>query len=868
MKTNNTKNSKSNNLKFKNKDKKVLMLIDSHALLHRGYHAMSGFATRDGRPTGALFGFLKMILNARNIGEPDYVVACYDLPKPTFRHIAYAEYKGTRTRSDEDLKVQINQSKDFCHALGMPICEMEGFEADDMLGTIAELYKDKYNIMIVSGDMDTLQLVDENVKVATLKKGSEIGVFGVKEVLEKYELTPLQIPDYKGLSGDPSDNIPGVAGIGPKTAIKVLKEFKTVENLYECIKNKESSKQNKYTVEDVLKVVKGKAFESIQNSEEEATFSKTLATIRRDAPIDKKIFYNFEKEDSEMHKGFVVDLPEYERLCNLYELHSLKKAFSDDKNNNSNNKSNSNSDIILPAMNIDLENIIEKKGEIIISERELSELQVMSVILKSEHINLPFEKIKELHGISDESNYQQVKDILLGKLKEENSQGERLLDYYNNFEQPLFGILENMRSVGILIDTKELGMQKENIKILISNLQQEIYKLAGEEFLISSPKQLGVVLYDNMGLGNKIKKTASGARSTNADMLDSIKSEHEIVGKIINFREMSKVFNTYIEPLDNYILEDGRVHPHFLQAGASTGRFSCENPNMQNLPRNSELGLAFRKVFVSAPDKVFISADYSQIDLRSAAMLSQDEKLIDIFKNNIDVHKGVAAQVLNKNLEDVTDEERRKAKAINFGILYGMGVNALRDAMGVERAVAQEFYDNFKSTFSTLMNYLDKVKLEATQKTYTTTLFGRRRDVPLLASNLPFMRAQGERIAINAPIQGTSADILKLGMINVNARLEKENENKNSQIKMLLQIHDELVFECDADQKDYFAKIIKEELEKVIDVYLEKENIKDRVKNENKSDLDKNNSKDIKLELINNIPLIANVSFGKSLFEL
>ena len=866
MKTNNTKNNKSNNLKFKNKDKKVLMLIDSHALLHRGYHAMSGFATRDGRPTGALFGFLKMILNARNIGEPDYVVACYDLPKPTFRHIAYAEYKGTRTRSDEDLKVQINQSKDFCHALGMPICEMEGFEADDMLGTIAELYKDKYNIMIVSGDMDTLQLVDENVKVATLKKGSEIGVFGVKEVLEKYELTPLQIPDYKGLSGDPSDNIPGVAGIGPKTAIKVLKEFKTVENLYECIKNKVSTKENKYTVEDVLKVVKGKAFESIQKSEEEATFSKTLATIRRDAPIDKKIFYNFEKEDNEMYKGFVINLPEYERLCNLYELHSLKKAFSDDQNKSVNN----NSGIILPAMNIDLENIIEKKG-ILISEKELSELQVMSVILKSEHINLPFEKIKELHGINDESNYHQVKDILLEKLKEENSEGERLLDYYNNFEQPLFSILENMRSAGILIDTKELGMQKENIKILISNLQQEIYKLAGEEFLISSPKQLGVVLYDNMGLGKKIKKTASGARSTNADMLDSIKSEHEIVGKIINFREMSKVFNTYIEPLDNYILEDGRVHPHFLQAGASTGRFSCENPNMQNLPRNSELGLAFRKVFVSAPNKVFISADYSQIDLRSAAMLSQDEKLIDIFKNNIDVHKGVAAQVLNKNLEDVTDEERRKAKAINFGILYGMGVNALRDAMGVERAVAQEFYDNFKSTFSTLMNYLDKVKLEATQKTYTTTLFGRRRDVPLLASNLPFMRAQGERIAINAPIQGTSADILKLGMINVNARLEKENnkdEEKNSQIKMLLQIHDELVFECDAGQKDYFAKIIKEELEKVIDVYLGKGNIKDRVKNENKSDLDKNNSKDIKLELINNIPLIANVSFGKSLFEL
>ena len=837
-----------NSLNFKNKNKKVLMLIDSHALLHRGYHAMAGFATRDGRPTGALFGFIKMIINARNLINPDYVVACFDLPKPTFRHIAYADYKGTRTRSDDDLRVQIEQSKDFCPALGMPICEMEGFEADDMLGTIAELYKDKYNIAIVSGDMDTLQLVDENVKVCTLKKGSEIAIFGEREVFEKYELTPLQVPDYKGLSGDPSDNIPGVSGVGPKTAIKILKEFKTVESLYDNIRNNE---------EEVLKIVKGKIYENIKSSEEEANFSKTLATIRRDAPIDKKIFYNFEKEEGFAHRGFHVDVAEYERLCNLYELHSLKKAFekspeglssqtlSDNIKNQIENEINSEGDNISQIKKSEKIQIEEAK----LSDTELSELQVMSILLKSEYINLPFIKIKELHSIEGLADYNEVKKILLEKLEKSN-----MMYYFENFEKPLFEILNKMRSVGVLINREELVRQKESIKEKINKLEKHIYGLAGEEFLISSPKQLGVILYDKLELGKKIKKTASGQRSTNVEMLESMRDEHEIISFIMSWREMSKVYNTYIEPLETYIGDDGRVHPHFLQAGASTGRFSCENPNMQNLPRNSELGLMFRKVFVSdngqdlKNPKTFISADYSQIDLRSAALLSQDEKLLDIFKNGTDIHRGVAAQVLGKELADVSDEERRKAKAINFGILYGMGVNALKDAMGVERSVAQEFFDNFKNTFSTLMTYLDKVKLEAAQKTYTSTMFGRRRDVPLLASKLPFMRAQGERIAINAPVQGTSADILKLGMINVYNTLKSDIESGH--IKMLLQIHDELVFECDESNKEKYGEIIKSELEKVLEMYSDSKQEKG------------------KLEIETNVPLVANVSFGKSLFEL
>ena len=845
-----------------NKDKEVLMLIDSHALLHRGYHAMQNFFTRDGRPTGALYGFLKMIMSGVDLVSPDYVIATYDLPKPTFRHLAYDAYKGTRQKSDDDLRIQINQSKDFCRALNIPIMEMEGFEADDMLGTISKMYSDKYNIIIVSGDMDTLQLVNDNVKVCTLKKAAEVSVFGEKEVFDKYELTPMQIPDYKGLAGDASDNIPGVAGVGEKTAIKILKEFKTVENLYVEIKKDEI---NNY--ENINKVIKGKVFESIKNSEEEALFSKTLATIILDAPIDQKLFNNF------IHRfGVGYDKVEYEKLCDLYELKSLKNIFKKKED-----KLDTNTPIITGGLSVndissggDANNFSSTAKETIeiktLSEKEMTELQVMSSVIESEKNNISLEDLKNIHNIDEaQNNFEVIKKVLENKLKDqinkrgnieetndlESKSGQVILsssfEYYKNLEEPLFEILENMRSIGVLVDKEELEKQKIFVKSIIENLQKEIHVLAGKEFLISSPKQLGETLYDHMGLGTKIKKTASGARSTNADMLESIKEEHVIVGKIINFREVSKVFNTYIEPLNNFILGDGRVHPRFLQAGASTGRFSCENPNMQNIPRNTEIGLAFRKVFVAEKGKTFISADYSQIDLRAAAILSGDKKLIEIFNNNIDIHSGVAAQVLGKKVEEVTDEERRKAKAINFGILYGMGVSALKEAMHTDRKTAQEFYDNFKNTFSELITYLENVKSAATFNGYTSTLFGRRRQVPLLKSKLPFIRAQGERIAINAPIQGTSSDIIKLGMIQVNNILnptlkdiEMSARIENNEIKMLLQIHDELVFECDADKIDKYSKIISDSMQNVLDNY------------------------DVK----NKVPLKVNIATGKSLFEL
>jgi DNA polymerase-1 len=754
------------------KNKKRIILIDSHALLHRAYHAMSGFSTRDGRPTGALFGFVRMIFNGVKDIDPEYVIACYDLPKPTFRHIAYDNYKGTRQKTDEDLKVQIKESKRFCQALGVPIIECEGFEADDLLGTLSRQFDHKeYDVVIVSGDMDVMQLINKNVFVYTMKKGNETAFFDEAGVLAKYGIKPTQIPDYKGLAGDAGDNIMGVDGIGDKTAIKLINAFDTIENLYKNIKKNE---------DEVLKHVSARILQKLKDGEDEAAFSKTLATIRLDAPVKPDTTHPWPK---------CVDISEYQKLCDEYELRSLRNYFDylDMENG-------SHQEVASPAIKI--------------SEEDMDELHSMAILLNSEQLRPTFEEIKTSYGLA--GNLDMVKKGLLEKLKE-----EKLIKYFEEIEKPILKIVKHMQGSGMLINQKALDDELNIFSKKIKEKENKIYKLAGREFLISSPKQLGEVLYDELKLGEKIKKTATGKRSTNVEMLISMKDEHEIINEILSWRELTKLYSTYLVPLKGFIGEDGRIHPHFIPAGAATGRFSCENPNMQNLPVKSEYSESIRNIFVAEWGYKLLSLDYSQVDLRSAAILSGDENLLDIFKRNQDVHLGVAARTLHKKEEDVTKEERRKAKAINFGILYGMGVNALRESMGVDRAEAQEFYDTYKATFVTLMNYLEKVKQEATKSGYTTTLFGRPRHIPLLRSHIPFMRAQGERIAINAPIQGTSADIIKLGMIDV--WNDMQEYFKNGSVKMQLQIHDELVFEVRDDVVDEVSGKIKTIMENVLE---------------------------------------------------
>ncbi|MEI6352844.1 MAG: DNA polymerase, partial [Candidatus Nomurabacteria bacterium] len=788
--------------------KKRLVLLDSHALLHRAYHAMVGFSTYDGRPTGALFGFIKMVLKIKDELKPDYIIACFDRKEPTFRHEAYENYKAHRAKSDDDLISQIILAPKICEALDIPVYSLAGYEADDILGTIVEeLQKKDFQIadheletFIASGDMDTMQLIDKgnHVKVYTLKKGiGETIVYKYKDVISRHAFTPEQIPDYKGLRGDTSDNIIGIKGIGEKTATVLINLFENLEKMYELIhENKDefikickAKKENKITDRIINLIIEG---------EEDALFSKTIATIIKDVPI------NFHLPKHEWLENF--DDTEFVKICNEFEFRTFKNIF---KKGNEYTPTELN----IGGMNFDENGQVEetKKEKIILKDEDmdqdlLSELKVMTNLLNSELTN-PI--IGDIIDFAEAFNEKDAKEILEEKLKKEN-----LFNLYEKVEKPIISILKKMKINGIALDKEILKEQSEYLHIKLKEVEKKIFDHAKEEFNIASPKQLGVILYEKLKLGQKIKKTAGGALSTNAAQLEKLKESHPIISDILEHREISKLLSTYVDALAGYVKEDGRVHSDFIQSGAATGRFSSENPNLQNLPARSGEGLLVRKAFVSSKNTKLLSFDYSQIDLRSAAILSKDENLIEIFEKGVDVHTGVAARVFKVNESEVSSDMRRKAKAINFGILYGMGVTALKDSMGVDRKEAQEFYDKYKETFSTLIEYLEKVKIEAKRKTYTETLFKRRRQIPLLKSKLPFLLAQGERIAINAPIQGTTADILKLAMIDVDEYIVKNKLEK--EIQILLQIHDELILEIDEKISDREKENIKNILENVL----------------------------------------------------
>ncbi|MFA6608635.1 MAG: DNA polymerase [Candidatus Paceibacterota bacterium] len=751
---------------------KTIVLLDAHAILHRGYHAMGGFATRDGRPTGALYGFITMVLKIYNEIKPDYVAACFDLPKPTFRHTTYEAYKSGRKQAEDALIEQIKESYKLCESLSIPTYTCEGFEADDLLGTFAEQIKNnkEYRVVIASGDMDTLQLVDkERVTVFTLKKGNEGVFYTEKEVMERFGFGPKQIPDYKGLAGDPSDNIIGISGIGDKTATDLIKKYASIEGIYKVLK-----KNRQKLLDDGFKERQVKL---IEEGEEDALFSKTLATIRRDAPV---VYIHPKKEWFES-----IDIEKYQAACDKYEFKSLRNRMH-------------------PIKGEEVKEEIEEK----IERDILDELRVMTHLLHSEVTNASFLDIQNITG---KKTVEEIKVHLEEELKKEN-----LWNLFVDVEKPVMLLVKEMEDNGITLNVEKLKKLSEELHIRVGELEKDIYKMTGTEFNIASPKQMGEVLYEKLGLGTKVKKTKTGAWSTNVSELEKIKAEHPSIPLILEYRELTKLLSTYIDSLPTFVKEDGRIHAHFVQTGTGTGRFSCEDPNLQNLPVKSELGQKVREAFIASKGKVLLSCDYSQIDLRAAAILSGDKNLIDIFEKKIDVHTGTAARIFGVSEKNVTSDMRRKAKVINFGILYGMGVTALKDGMGVERKEAQEFYDQYKVTFSRLMEYLEEVKTFALKHGHTKTLLGRRREVPLLKSPLPFLRAQGERIAINAPIQGTAADILKLAMIDANEYVVKNNlEDK---VKLLLQIHDELVFEIDKD----IAENVADELEKILENVLSK----------------------------------------------
>jgi len=763
------------------KNKKRIVLLDTHAIIHRAYHALPDFTTSGGQPTGALYGLSTMVLSIAGNLKPDYIIACYDMPGGTFRSEAAETYKANRKKGDDELIDQIQKSRALMDAFGIPYYEKKGFEADDLLGTLAEiLKKDKDNeIIIASGDMDTLSLVDgKRVQVFTLKRGlTDTVLYDEKAVKERFGFTPKLLPDFKGLRGDPSDNIMGIAGIGEKTATTLITNFGSIEDIYKKLKKDKDAFKKAGLTDRVIKL--------LEDGEEEALFSKTLATILRDVPID------FSLPEVPWKKGIVFE--NIEKVFNEFEFRTLGTRF----------KKEIFGEEILIKENKEKE---EYKKEI--GEEELRKVSIALWLLDSEKTNPKFDDILNFAKTDD---FEKAKKVIWAEVKKKG-----LEKVYEEIEAPIIQIVKKMGERGVLIDKKCLENLSKEYHKKLDILEKEIYKLADGEFNIKSPKQLGEILFVKMGLPTKgIKKSASGGYSTDISTLEKLIEEHKIIQKLIEYRELQKLLSTYIDVLPDMVASDGRLHAEFLQHGTSTGRFSSHNPNLQNIPTRSDLGRAVRGAFVATPKYKLVSFDYSQIELRIAAMFSGDDYMIKAFNDGKDIHAAVASKVFSVEEKDVTSEMRRMAKIINFGILYGMGVLALKKNIGISKEEAQKFYDGYFEQFKSIKNYLDDTKNFVRKFGYTETLFKRRRYFGGINSTLPFIRAMAERMAINAPIQGTNADIVKIAMAMIDERMKKEGFG--DKVFPILQIHDELIYEIENSLVDKVVPIIKDIMEHVLE---------------------------------------------------
>jgi DNA polymerase-1 len=763
---------------------KRLVLLDTHAIIHRAYHALPEFMNSKGEPTGAIYGLATMLFKIISELSPDYIVACYDLPKKTFRHEAYDGYKAGRAKTDDALVAQLIRSREFFTAFSIPMYECEGFEADDLLGTIStHIVKNNepIDVIIASGDMDTLQLVDDaRVRVYTLKKGiNDTILYDEEKVIERFGFKPVYLPDYKGLRGDPSDNIIGIKGIGEKTATTLIGAFGTIEELYRVIKkDPERVRALGITTRVVDLLISG---------EDEALFSKTLATIRRDAPIHFSTPTTTWKEN--LHTETIA------QFFQTMEFRSLQNR--------------------LTALLSGGENTAEEKEApaqpLVVTEGDeelFIHAQIALWLLDSDKTD---PRLEDIFAYTKKQTLREALSIL-----EERIEKESLLYVYREIELPIVPIIKEMETSGILLDTAYLSKLSKEYHSDLSKLEKEIWKLSGKEFNVNSPKQLGEVLFDDMGLSVKgMKKSAGGARSTRESELEKLRDLHPIIGKILEYRELQKLLSTYIDTLPDTLLGDGRLHARFIQTGTTTGRFSSSNPNLQNIPIKSERGKNIRRAFIAEKGYVLASFDYSQIELRVAALLSQDEYFIKAFRDGRDIHQAVAMKVFGVGENEVTHDMRRRAKVINFGILYGMGVTALRANLGTDRKEAQAFYDNYFAQFPSIAGYLESIKNFAKKHGYTETLFGRRRYFPGIKSNIPFMKAMAERMATNAPIQGTAtADIIKIGMKRAHDELVKAGII--SGVRLVLQVHDELVYEIKEELLDQAKGLIENAMKNAI----------------------------------------------------
>lgn len=862
---------------------KKLLIIDSNSIINRAFYGVRYLSSKDGTPTNAVYGFLNTLFKLIDEVEPDYICTAYDLKAPTFRHKMYDGYKAQRKPMPDGLKVQMPISKEILKAMKIKSFELEGYEADDIIGTVSKICDENgVECYIATGDKDDLQLATDKTKVllTVTKSGTnETTCYDEKAVFERYRVSPTEFIDIKALMGDPSDNIPGVPGIGEKTATSLIEQFKSIEYIYEHL--------------DEIGL-KGATLKKITEGRELAFMSKKLATIIRDVPIDfdfeecrfggsvsdcateeayealKKLDLNsiikkLNLSPSKEYKAEIIDIYKDTSFSEIKSQDELKAFLSeiDDKLSFIFEFENSRPSALALAngkksIYIDF-NLLEYDKAAKILNPVFKSAKLYSSNFKEAIVNLygitAFENImydveiaaylanpakseysinsliNDYFGINIESSDSEKQlslfddnggaELLCKKalaieplaektleILEKNSQKE----LYFDIELPLVSVLADMEISGIKVDTKKLREFSDMLDATIKDLTSEIYEYAGEEFNINSPKQLGVILFEKLGLKSS-KKTKSGY-STNIEVLEKLRNSHPIIEPIITYRQFTKLKSTYCDGLLAVIdKQTERVHSQFKQTVTLTGRISSTEPNLQNIPTRTALGREMRKMFVAENDGyVLVDADYSQIELRVLAHIANDRTMIDAFINDEDIHSVTASQVLGKPTDEVTPEERSRAKAVNFGIVYGIGDFGLAQDLKISVKDAREYIAGYLEKYSGVKEYMENIKSRAEADGYVKTLMNRIRYIPELKSTNHNIHSFGERVALNTPIQGTAADIIKLAMVRVHNRLKKEGLSS----KLILQVHDELIVEAPIAEEEQVRLILKEEMENVI----------------------------------------------------
>jgi DNA polymerase-1 len=843
---------------------KKIVILDSNAVIHRAYHALPPFSTADGVMVNAVYGYAKLLLKVIKDIKPDIVLAAFDVAGDTFRHNQFEDYKANRVAADQDLYDQIPLVKELLQAIDIPILELSGYEADDVIGTVAEqTHKTNNELVIVTGDMDTMQLVRPRISVYTLRKSiNDTVIFDTEAVIAKYQIHPDQVRDFKGLKGDPSDNIPGVPGIGDLRAVNLLKRFETLENVYTFVdkyeKFEDIEKENR---EAFTKSI----FENLKNNKEQAFFSRELATIIIDAPIGEvvndSIEYTFPVEKAKeifKHFEFYSLVKELNTQLEKVNNHKAQTSFwggaaktveaisntdttvEDNKYHNLNQLTNlplaiyKNKDEYIVAdaksqkakiTETELRNLLQTEQTLICADikpiirqlypfeikAKLQDVVLMAYLINPGERQLSLESVCNAYGVNYNSTQpelclHQIYQVIIDKMKTLHIEA-----VYNTIERPLLLVLAKMEAKGVLFNTSKLQSTKNFVEDKIATLTRDIYALYGEAFNLNSPKQLADILFNKLQLSVKgVKKTNGGKVSTSAQSLETMRGEFEIVDLILQYREVAKLKSTYIDSLPTLMDNGGRIHTTYQQNIAATGRLSSVDPNLQNIPARSELGRQIKNCFVAPEDWTLLICDYSQIELRLAAHLSQDQAMLEIFRQGIDFHTATAQRVYGVKTEEVTKEMRSFAKTINFGILYGMGATSLAQNLKIKRAEAQIFLDKYRQAYPELNDYMESLKQFARKNGYAQTEYGRIRDLSNIDVRNPRNQALLDRIAVNMPIQGLQADIIKLAMIQIDESLADRDD-----IYMILQVHDELVFEVKTDKAEIYKDKILNIMESV-----------------------------------------------------